>query len=73
MHMVDHWHLKRCYALAVALGTLLHLFPDVAVPRDANDYGIWVLDFAPSHFAAREAGSSNRPSPSLRAVVDDLI
>ena len=63
MHVVDYRHLKGRHALAVALWALLHLFPDVAVPRDANDYGIWVLDFAPSHFSGREAESSNRPSP----------
>ena len=67
MHVVDYRHLKRCYALAVALGALLHLFPDVAVPRDANDYGIWVLDFAPSHFVVREAGSKSRPCPERQA------
>ena len=67
MHVVDHWHLKGRYALAVALGALLHLLPDVAVPRDADFHWVLVLDFAPSHFSAREAGSKSRPCPERQA------
>ena len=73
MHMVDYRHLKRCYALAVALGALLHLLPDVAVPRDADFYRVLVLDFAPSHFSAREAGSKSRPCPKRQAPFACLL